>query len=227
MLIVRRNPAWGRRVRVLKEQLRIWKKNKSQGCVSQHSDSKKSILRKTGQTRWKSCTLDFDRLRPSPSSEKLTSFASVPYLYALVSSHPRTFHWNSKVFHHLVSFNFSSSWCRKMKPFLMDQKCCVELSLVSSSAKESSTSFCWNRGGDGPSWQRSFTSPFEHGTTSGSCTNISWCLNLSKSSTYTPKSVKKPCTWDVKSCRPSPLLREIDSLRFCPYAFTRTSRNTV
>ena len=145
MLMVRRNPARGRRVRALKEQLRIWKKNKGQGCVSQNSDSKKSILRKTGQTRWKSCTLDFDPRRPSPSSEKLTSFASVPYLYAFVSSHPRIFHWNSKVFHHLVSFNFSSSWCRKMKPFLMDQKCCVELSLVSSSAISSSTPFCWNR----------------------------------------------------------------------------------
>ena len=45
MLKVKGNLARGRKMRLLKEQLRFWKK-KIQGCVSQNSDPKKSILRK-------------------------------------------------------------------------------------------------------------------------------------------------------------------------------------
>ena len=52
MLMVRRNPARSRRKRVfIQGAVVILKEKKVQGCVSQNSDPKKSILRKTGQTR--------------------------------------------------------------------------------------------------------------------------------------------------------------------------------
>ena len=51
MLMVRRNPAGGPRSESTQGAVTILKEKKIQGCVSQNSAPKKSILRKAGQTR--------------------------------------------------------------------------------------------------------------------------------------------------------------------------------
>ena len=148
---------------------------------------------------WKSCTLDLDSRGPRPSSERLTSFASVPYLLAFASSHPRTSSMDSRMFHHLgrtasilvLHDVLSPSWNRNLE--LSFAPC----RLLRYHQHHHHHIACWkfsSAGGDGPGRTRSFTSSFEHGNTSKSCANISLCLNLCRSSIYTLVSVKKPCT---------------------------------
>ena len=130
---------------------------------------------------WKSCTLDLESRGPGPSSERLASFASVLF-FVCVCFITSTCFFN-ECENVSSSGPYSPSWIRKFVLSFF-----FVLSFVISSS--SSSPFCWklaSAGGGGPGRPRSFTSPFEHGNPSGSCTNC-------RSPIYTLLSVKKPCT---------------------------------